>query len=300
MAAKKGMDICYHQGDINFKQVKQAGYDFIIPRDGWGEDDLDPKLIKYTQEALKVGMEVPGVYHFIYASNTKEALENAECAIANVKAAGLPKTTVIWCDFEYDTVDNARDYRGVQLTTAMQRQITEVFCDKILAEGYPTGIYTNKDFVTRVYGKSILNKYDIWLADLEGDPDYPCVYQQVDWYARPAGCPTNVDVDVYHGQYTVGTAKPKEQEKKQEEQKETVIMSSLDSFISAVPEIKSGSSGEIVKVLQIALKELGYYKGDIDGAAGPQTIKAIKDMQKAFKINADGIFGKNSWTKLLK
>ena len=216
MANKKGMDICYHQGDIDFVKAKAAGMSFIIPRDGWGEYSekngtklwADPKFHQYVKDALAAGVEVPGVYHFIYASNEAEARLNAKCAIKNVKDAGLPKSTIIWCDYEYDSVDNARDYRGVDLSTAMQRKITEAFCDTVLADGYPTGIYTNRDFIVRVYGTDILKKYDLWLADLEGDADYPCLYRQVDWYGKYAGCPTNVDVDEFYGTYTVGTAKP--------------------------------------------------------------------------------------------
>ena len=35
--AKQGLDLCYHQGDINWQKVKNAGISFIIPRDGLDE-----------------------------------------------------------------------------------------------------------------------------------------------------------------------------------------------------------------------------------------------------------------------
>ena len=54
-----------------------------------------------------------------------------------------------------------------------------------------------------------MNVYDIWLADLEGEPDFPCLYRQYDWYARPDGCLVNVDLDEFIGAYTAGTAKPR-------------------------------------------------------------------------------------------
>lgn len=208
MERKKGLDISYHQGDIDFEAAKASGVSFIIPRDGWGEDHLDPGFINYVNEALAAGVSVPGVYHFIYASTIDEVRQNAEQAIRNVRSAGLPKTTVIWCDLEYDTVDNARDYRGVNLTKQMIRDFTSTFCDTVLAAGYPTGFYSNQDYMSSIYGEDFLNKYDLWLADLEGEASYDCVYRQTGWYARFPGVSGDVDTDEYYGQYTAGTARP--------------------------------------------------------------------------------------------
>ena len=62
-----------------------------------------------------------------------------------------------------------------------------------------------------MYGEGILHEYDIWRGDLEGGPDYPCLYHQNDWYARVPGINVNVDADVWIGTYTAGTAKPKQE-----------------------------------------------------------------------------------------
>lgn len=204
----KGMDICYHQGDIDFRKAKADGIDFIIPRDGWGTSDIDPKLVEYAKNAQDQNIGVPGVYHFIYALNIQQAVQNAARAVENAKAAGLPQSTVIWCDLEYDTVENAKK-QGINLTAKDQRAFAEAFCNYCLAQGYPSGIYCNADYIVNVYGRDITDHYDIWLADLDGDPDFPCVYRQYDWYARPDGCPVNVDLDEYIGMYTAGTAKPR-------------------------------------------------------------------------------------------
>lgn len=198
-STKKGIDISYHQGTIDFSKVKNEGITFIIPRDGWGENDIDSKFVEYVKQAKSAGIEVPGVYHFIYAANTNQVIQNAQKAIENVKKAGLPNSTVIWCDLEYDTVDNARDHRGTILTAKMQTEFAKTFCDYILAQGYPTGIYLNQDYLNNIYGKNIINEYDIWLADLEGDAACKCVYRQTDWYSKINGISTNVDTDEYYG-----------------------------------------------------------------------------------------------------
>jgi len=54
------------------------------------------------------------------------------------------------------------------------------------------------------------------------------------------------------------------------------------------------------KQIQTALKNSGFYKGQIDGKLGPQTKEAIKAFQKANGLKADGIAGKRTAEKLGK
>lgn len=55
-----------------------------------------------------------------------------------------------------------------------------------------------------------------------------------------------------------------------------------------------GSSGNEVKNIQTKLKELGYYKGDIDGVYGSKTKSAVTSFQKNCGLTADGICGKTT------
>lgn len=54
---------------------------------------------------------------------------------------------------------------------------------------------------------------------------------------------------------------------------------------------KYGSSGKEVRQIQTKLKNWGYYKGNIDGIYGSQTLKAVKDFQKKNGLTVDGIVG---------
>jgi len=202
----KGIDLCCQQHDVNWKLVKQSNeVDFIIPRTGWGidcdGDTIDPKFLEYVRGAQANGISVPGVYHFIYVNCMDDAVKNAMCAVNAAKTAGLPKSAIIWCDQEEDTVVQAVKH-GFNLTTKLQRQVTDIFCDYVKSQGYKTGVYLNQDYINRVYGKDILTKYDIWLADLEGEPYCDCLYRQYNWYGRINGIPTNVDLDEYIGIHT--------------------------------------------------------------------------------------------------
>lgn len=55
-----------------------------------------------------------------------------------------------------------------------------------------------------------------------------------------------------------------------------------------------GSSGDEVSRVQKKLKELGYYKGDVDGIYGTKTKSAVVSFQKNCGLTADGICGKTT------
>jgi len=50
--------------------------------------------------------------------------------------------------------------------------------------------------------------------------------------------------------------------------------------------------------IQTALKNAGYYAGEIDGKIGPKSKKAIEDFQKASNLKADGKVGPKTWAAL--
>ena len=50
-------------------------------------------------------------------------------------------------------------------------------------------------------------------------------------------------------------------------------------------------SSDKTKQIQAALKKAGFYKGKIDGKIGPRTKAAVRDFQKAMKLNPDGVAG---------
>lgn len=63
--------------------------------------------------------------------------------------------------------------------------------------------------------------------------------------------------------------------------------------------LRNGSRGTQVKVLQWLLNENGFDAGKADGIFGSNTEKALRAYQKQKRLSADGICGKNTWTKLL-
>jgi peptidoglycan hydrolase-like protein with peptidoglycan-binding domain len=52
--------------------------------------------------------------------------------------------------------------------------------------------------------------------------------------------------------------------------------------------------------IQTALKNAGYYTGNIDGKMGPETKAAIEEFQKTNGLKADGKVGTKTWALLRK
>jgi len=62
---------------------------------------------------------------------------------------------------------------------------------------------------------------------------------------------------------------------------------------------RTPSGFEIPSVnIQKALKKAGYYNGAIDGKVGPGTRDAIAAFQKDNGLGADGVCGRQTWSKL--
>ena len=81
----------------------------------------------------------------------------------------------------------------------------------------------------------------------------------------------------------------------------TAVWKSLSQWYQ---EVKYGSTGLAVQILQTELKRTGYYTGAVDGIAGDLTVEAIKKIQKNWNIvyggfAVDGVFGTACWQKYL-
>ncbi len=239
---KKGIDISYFQGNIDFKKVKADGIDFIIPRCGYGKSNKDSKFSEYVAGALAAGIEVPGIYHFSYALNEENAREEARQAVKFAQEAGLPKETIIFFDLEYDSVDYAKKY-AVNLDKTRCIAHTNAFCQEVQKHGYRTGIYANQDYLNRMYDDATIKKYIFWYANWNGGktPSVKCAFHQWSEKGRVNGIKGNVDMDYYYG----GADAPA---------KEPMTPEEIEKIAKEVLDGKYGNANDRVK----ALTEAGY------------------------------------------
>jgi peptidoglycan hydrolase-like protein with peptidoglycan-binding domain len=64
------------------------------------------------------------------------------------------------------------------------------------------------------------------------------------------------------------------------------------------PTLQLGSEGAVVSELQATLKLLGYYTDTVDGVYRESTASAVSYFQQAAGLNADGIAGPATWSRL--
>ena len=64
--------------------------------------------------------------------------------------------------------------------------------------------------------------------------------------------------------------------------------------------LQVGDTGPQVKLLQAALKSLGFYTGAVDGDFGPATQSAVEHFQSAYRLSPDGVVGQQTLAELKK
>ncbi len=72
----------------------------------------------------------------------------------------------------------------------------------------------------------------------------------------------------------------------------------LDNATPTRPTLRLGSRGSYVGTLQQRLRTLGYYSGNIDQIFGSATQTAVRNFQRAYGLNVDGIVGPLTWAAL--
>ena len=134
-AIKKGIDVSFWNGTIDWEKVKADGIDFAIIRCGYGMDQTDQDDTQWARnvaECERLGIPY-GVYLYSYANSIAKASSEADHVLRLLQ--GHNPTYPVYYDLEDDMVFN--------VSASMKGQIAKTFCDKIEAAGYKVGIYSN-------------------------------------------------------------------------------------------------------------------------------------------------------------
>jgi len=85
-----------------------------------------------------------------------------------------------------------------------------------------------------------------------------------------------------------------------QKQKENLSLKEEIAQLKQVLEERTVFKMPSAKEIQTALKNAGFYTGEIDGQIGPKTKEAIIKFQEANKLTADGVVGSKTWELLRK
>ena len=197
-----GIDVSKHNGTIDWAKVDTSGIDFALIRAGYGNDisQKDPKFDENMQGALAHNLHV-GVYWFSYAISSDDAKKEAEVCKKVIQPYRGKIAFPIAFDYEYDSMDYSKK-QNVDPTNQLIDSMGRAFLESLKADGWYGAIYTNIDFIrTGRFTADTISKYDLWLADYSGSPDYPCGIQQTGSTGTVPGISGNVDLDVSYRDY---------------------------------------------------------------------------------------------------
>ncbi len=196
----QGIDVSKYQGDIDWEQVKAAGFDFAIIRCGFrgyvtAAVSEDATFRQNVQAAHDAGLKV-GVYFFSQAINAEEALEEANFVLELIKDYNIEFPVI----FDWEVVID-KDGDSVRTAEIQPEQLTAnalVFAERIAMEGYTPMVYCNKKTAVWKYDLSMLNHIPMWYAEYS---DIPTYYYNFDMWqysskGQVPGIEGNVDLNI--------------------------------------------------------------------------------------------------------
>jgi len=201
--SRMGIDVSRYQGNIDWGKVASSGVDFAFIRLGYrgmnrgpgnGNLTLDDYYARNIQGALRANIDV-GVYFFSQAITVKEAKEEADMVIKNLK--GYDVTYPVVFDAEH-TVLNGYSGRANDLTRQERTDIAKVFCETVEAAGYKAMIYANTKWMIMGMDLEQLDMYPRWFAYYGNNFMFPYdvrIWQYSD-SGKIAGISGNVDMNI--------------------------------------------------------------------------------------------------------
>ena len=194
----KGLDVSRFQGEVDWEQVKAAGYQFAMLRAGYGDDSVDGQFRRNASECNRLGLPI-GAYWFCYAASPENAAQEADSCIRTVSGYRLDYPVC------YDIEQASADYvekQGVSFTPALAQSLVKSFCDRIEAQGYFAMFYSNRSFYDTYLGAALAGRYAFWYARYTDTFDgTDCGIWQYTSTGSVPGISGNVDLDLAYVDY---------------------------------------------------------------------------------------------------
>ena len=203
--ARYGMDISSYQPNTDWERAAADGIDFVMLRVGYrgygqgGTMNLDKSFHDNIRGALAAGLDV-GVYFFSQAVNVREAVEEAEFLLREIRDYEI--TWPVVYDWEYIGVQPARTDN---VSTATLCDAANTFCAMVAEAGYTPMIYFNAHVGYTKYDLSKIMQYDFWLAEYRTAPEFYYDFQLWQYTSSGSvdGVEGKVDMDISFVDYSI-------------------------------------------------------------------------------------------------
>lgn len=170
LAGKRGVDISAANGNIDLAKVKAAGFDFVMIRCGYGNDEKsqdDSCFEANVKKAEALGMPW-GAYLYSYALNLDDAKSEAAHAIRLLKG----KKPTLPLAFDMEDADGYKKSHGMP-SNEMLVDICKTFLSTTSKAGYYSSLYASLSWLdNQLNDKSLLDNYDVWVAQWSSKCQY--------------------------------------------------------------------------------------------------------------------------------
>ena len=185
---QKGVDVSRYQGQINWRQVRADGQQYVIVRAVSSNSSgiyIDPMFRQNVQQAKAAGLRV-GAYYYTYALNQQQAIAELEVLLKALQ--GLQLEYPVFVDMEDITIAAL----GRQAATNLARFALDVLDQK----GWYGGLYTYTSFAQNNLDMPQLQGWPLCIADYRGFVGYPGKYEmwQFSSTGTVPGISTRVDL----------------------------------------------------------------------------------------------------------
>lgn len=156
-----GIDVSEHNGEIDWKEIAEAGVRFAIIRAGYGSAYLDSRFYENVNGAHDAGLKL-GVYHFGYARHGGELEVERDFLLSILEDCGLTPDLLpmgVFWDVEEDSYRNREFPRP-----GVINRMCHAFCEGVAAKGYRAGIYSSAGWLTSHIRASEFGSHTIWAA----------------------------------------------------------------------------------------------------------------------------------------
>lgn len=324
----EGPDLSYHNGTVNIKQIRDAGYKRIGLRAGYGKNNVDQMYVKNAEACRNLLVSVI-LYWFSYAYTVAMAIAEAEYAIA--QAAKYWVICPIAFDLEYDSVLYARK-RGVNLTKQSVTDMAIAFLKTVKKAGQIPVIYTNRDYLRNYFdmdrivaelgevyvwyarytsslSESEIEMADIWqytssgkIPGVGGKVDLNRFYKNLTCVPIPSDCKEeNCNINIQDFQRAANADGYRDQngnplvEDGKDGPKTQYVRRQINLKAKRVGILwRTGSTGSVVEWWQRRCNEILGHAQKVDGLYGKTSRSETIELQKKLNLSVDGVAGYNS------
>ncbi len=147
----KGIDISAHNGEVDFRRVREAGYSFVWIKAGEGETFRDARFANNYDAAVSAGLAV-GAYHYFRfdCDGMLQAINLCQALDGRLPALGV-------------AIDIEEEGNAAGVSTPVIISRLSAMLDYLNMRGFPITLYSNKDGYYE-YLQDEFSDYPLWIC----------------------------------------------------------------------------------------------------------------------------------------